>query len=291
MPIYILLAFAAAFFFSLNAIFAKLTSKYAITKRNYFLFYFALSQLLFLPIIFFITDIQNPVSGLVPLLLFSVMFFIGNYFIITVLFRYDISILQSFFHFQTVLSVLFAYLFLGEIFPLKSYFYIVLIIIGGFIVGIDEKLSFKAILSKNFLLFLCGIFFFAMSDIFAKETTKYMDAYNLKFWGTIIVFIISLSLTPFIEKEIKISTKKFLSITLVSFFTFIATLLLYRAFSYNITISQPIGMFGSAVTFLIAVVLSIIKPGFLEYHPKKIYAIRGIGLILMLYSAIMISII
>lgn len=289
MPIYVILALVAAFCYSLNAIWSKIASKHAITERNSLIFYSYLAWLVFSPALLFLTKIQNPLNGIIPLFLFCVAFFLGNFFVVTVLFRYDISVLHPFFHFQTIFSVSFAFLFLKEIFPPSTYFWILLIIIGGFLVGLNEKFKPEAIISKNFLIFLAGIFFYAFSDIFAKKTMEFMNFYNLKFWSSLIFPLMGLSLIPGAGKNIKISKRQFLPVLILGFFGFIAHLFFFNAISYNITISQPLAMFGSLFTFLISVGLSRIKPEFLEYHTTKIYALRGIGILLMLSAAIMIS--
>lgn len=55
MPIYILLALSAALFFSLNAIWLKLTSKHAIADRNTLVSYFHITGLVFLPLLLVLT--------------------------------------------------------------------------------------------------------------------------------------------------------------------------------------------------------------------------------------------
>lgn len=289
MPLYIILALSAAFCYSLNAIWLKIASKYAVKERNTLIFYSYLVGISFLPIIAVLTKIQNPLSGIVPLFFFCLAFFLGNYFVTTVLFRYDISVLHPFFHFQTIFSVSFAFIFLGEKFSSVTYFWILLIIIGGFLVGLDEKFRPRAIVSKNFLIFLIGVFFYAFSDIFAKKTMKFMNFYNLKFWSNIILPIMGLSLISGAEKHIKISRSQIMPVLISNFFGFIAHLFLFNAFSFNITLTQPLAMFGSLFTFLISVGLSRIKPEFLEHHTAKVYLLRGLGIILMLSAAIMVS--
>jgi len=289
MPLYLILALSAAFCYSLNAVWLKIASKYAVRERNLLIFYSYLIGVSFLPIIALLTKIQNPLSGVVPLFLFSLAYFLGNYFVTTVLFRYDISVLHPFFHFQTIFSVSFAFIFLGEKFPLSTYFWILLIIVGGFLVGLDEKFRPKAIVSKNFLIFLIGIFFYAFSDIFAKKTMEFINFYNLKFWSSIILPIIGLSLISSMGENIKISKSQIMLVLISGFFGFAAHLFLFNAFSYNITLSQPLAMFGSLFTLLISASLSRIKPKFLEHHTPKVYFLRGLGIILMLSAAMMIS--
>lgn len=289
MPLYVILALSAAFCFSLNGIWAKIASKHTVKNKHALLFYYYLTGFLLAPFVFFFTKIQNPLDGLLPLILFSLTFFIGNFFFYTSLFKYDISILQPFFHFQTIFSVSFAFLFLGERFPTPTYFWILLIIIGGFLVSLNEKLKPAALLSRNFLPFILCIFFFALSDLFARKTMYFMDFYNLRFWSAFIFLIFGLIFIPLAGSQIKISVKQYSPVLVAGIFFFVAYLLFLKAISYNITISQPLAMFGSLFTLLISIGLSKFKPEFLEHHSTKTYALRGLGVLLMLSAAIAIS--
>lgn len=279
MPIYILLALSAALFFSLNAIWLKLTSKHAITDRNTLVSYFHITGLIFLPLLLLLTKLQNPMPALWPLAMFTLTFFLGNFIILTIVFRYDISVLHPFFHFQSIFSVGLAWLVLGEVFPRQTYVWIALIIVGGFLVSLDERTRPSALLSKHFLLFLLGILAFAVSDIYAKKTLAFLDFYNLKFWSGLALPAIALLVAP-PQQTIRQRQAKPLFFTALSFF--LGTLLLFSAFSYNVTISQPLAMFGSLFTLLISIVISRIKPDLLENHTIKVYTIRAIGIALML---------
>ncbi len=289
MPIYVLFALAAALCFSLNAITSKLVSKHMIKSTLAFVVLSHFLNLPYLPVLAGISKIRFPFAGLMPLFLFSATFFIGGLFIVAVLYRYDISILHPFFHFQTIFSVGLAYLVLGERYPLSIYFWIILIIIGGVLVGTNDNLKPNILFSKNFLLFITGIFFLACSDIFVKQTLAYMDVYNLKFWSSIILIILAAFLLPFVKENLFIGRDKFTALFIAGFFGFLGTIFLFSAFSYNITITQPLAMFGSLLTLLISIAVSQVKPEFLEHYSAKVYMIRLIGVVLMLISAIMVS--
>ena len=74
MPIYVPLALAAALFFSLNAIWSKITSKHAIPDRNTLVSYFHLLGLIFLPVLLLFSKLQNPLPALWPLTVFTLTF-------------------------------------------------------------------------------------------------------------------------------------------------------------------------------------------------------------------------
>lgn len=262
-------------------------SKHAITSRNALIFYFFLLSLAFVPLLPLFTTIQNPLPALGPLLLFCVTFFAGYFFTFTVIFRYDISVLQPFFHFQSIGSVGLAFLVLGEMFPPVTYLWIILIIVGGMLVGLDERLQPRALFSPSFGLFLLGIFCFAISDIFAAQVLNHLDVYNLKFWSSPIVLAIAAFVVP--PRSGRPTINQLRPLFISTFFAFVATLLLFQAFSYNVTVSQPLAMFGSAFTLIIAAALSRFKPNLLEHHPPRIYAVRGLGIVIMLTAAIMLA--
>lgn len=288
-PVYIILALAAAFFFSLTGILAKLSSKYAIKNPHALLFYLYPAGLLFLPIIPALSKLQNPLPAFPPLLLFSSAFFIASVFLYIALFSLDASVFQPFFHFQTIFTATFAYLFLGETFKSSTYAWIAVIIVGGILVGVDEKLKLKALLQKPFFLLMTSFVFFALSDILAKKTLIFLDFWNLRFWSSALLAVMGLSLLPLGRGHLKVSPRQLLPVFGIAFFGFLASLLLFKAYTFNVTLSQAFGMFGSLFTLIIAVILSRFRPGFLEYHPPKIYLLRAFGVSLMLFASIMIT--
>lgn len=288
MPLYVVLALGAALCFSLNGIWAKLTSNHAITDRNTLIFYFFLLSAPLVLLFPLFTPIQNPMPAWWLLSIFAMAFFIGYYCTLTVLFRYDISILQPFFHFQSIFSVGLAWLWLGETFPPLTYIWIGLIVGGGILVSLDEKMNPRGLLSKNFGLFLLGILSFAVSDIFAKQTLAHLDIYNLKFWSApLLLAMATIVVSPRRHSLPSMAQLKPLGISVI--FAFVATLLLFKAFASNITISQPLAMLGSLFTLLISIALSHFRPDLLEHHAAKIYALRTVGVAVMLAGAIILT--
>ncbi len=289
MPVYVALALGAALCFSLNAIWSKIASTHAVRDRNTLVYTSFLLQLPFLPLLLIAGPLQDPRPAALSLFAFALTFYVGNFSVLTALFHYDVSAFHPFFHFQTIFSVGLAYLVLGEVFPPRTYLWIAGIIIGGVLVGLDDRFRPRALFSRVFLIFLIGIFFYALSDIFAKKTLAVLNVWSLRLWGGLLIFLLAalhLRLRGLVQPVSPVQRRPVL---IAVFFAFVATLLLYAAFSYNITLSQPLAMFGSLFTLLISIVLSRFKPGFLERVSPRTYAIRAVGVLLMLTAAVLLS--
>lgn len=281
-------ALLAALCFSLNALWGKFASRHAVTDRAAFVFLFSLASVLFLPLVL-LRGVQNPLPAFVPLLAFAAAFFLGQWFTTYALFSFDVSILQPFFHFQSILSVGLAFLILGERFPLQAYLWILGIVVGGILVGIDESWRPRALRSRAFAVLLLGLACFAVSDILANRTLQILDVLSFKFWGVLLVFIFSCGLLPRAWPNLRVSFHHSRPLLISSAFFFLATLFLFRAFADNVTLTQPIAMLGSLFTFLAAVLLARIRSGLLEAHAGRVYAVRALGVLLMLSSAIFLA--
>ena len=288
-PVYVLLALGAALCFSLNAVSSKIAATHAVRDRNTLVYLSFLLQLVFVPFLLLLSPLQDPrpVAGL--LVAFALTFYVGNFCILTALYRYDVSVFHPFFHFQTIFSVGLAYLLLGERFPAQTYLWIAGIIVGGLLVGMDERFRPHALFSRAFLVFLAGIFAYALSDIIAKKTLAVLDVWNLRLWSALLIFGIAavhLRLRGVVQPVVRAQRRP---VVVAVFFGFVASLFLFQAFSYNITVSQPLAMFGSLFTLLISFGLSRFRPGFLEHVSRRTYAVRAVGVLLMLSSAILLS--
>lgn len=289
LPPFVLFSFTAAFFFSLTGITAKLNTKYAFANPFRLVLVLSLTSLLFLPLFPLASPLQEPRAAALPLLFFSLTYFLATVLDYLAIYQLDASIFQPFFHFQTIFTTTLAYLFLGETFRNTVYLWIFLIIVGGLLVGYDERLQHRALLKKPVLILLISLIFYALSDIFAKKTMVFLNFWNLRFWSLLTLAALSLSLLPFARGKQKIGAPQLGPVVLLSLFGLTASLFLFRAYTYNVTISQALGMFGSLFTVVIAATLSRFKPEFLEHHPPKVYLFRGVGVLLMLLGATLIT--
>lgn len=291
MPAYVPLALLAAFLYSLAAIVAKVTTKYKISNVFSLIFWLNTTGLIFAPILWLKAGgIQNPLIILWPLVVLVISFQLALVLMWHVLYTMDVSVLHPLFNLQTVFVAILAFLILGERFAPLVYFWIFLIITGGMLVTYNEKVHLRGFFSREVVLMIVVIFLFAITDITAKQALKAgLDPWNLRAWTILGVGLLSLPLALFAKRSLKVSLGQIWPLPLYSLFQFSAIISMYYAFLSNVTISQALGMFGSLFTFLIVIFASRFYPKWLEHHPIKVYLVRGIGTVLMVFAAVMIS--
>jgi drug/metabolite transporter (DMT)-like permease len=290
MPTYILLSFLAAISFALAGVCNKLTSKYAIRQRWPFLFYYYITFIPFVFLIPLVSQLQVPSGNWSTLFFYSLFFFLGNICFFTAIFKTDTSVFAPFFQLQAAFIAILAFLFLGERFPTENYFWIIFILIGAVLVSLDEKMSVKTFFQKAIFLIILMQFFHALSNLFAGFALKAMDFWNLTFWSTIVsTLLILVSVPPLAKFELKVSFNQLRLLFLVNFFSFIGATSLFAAFETNLTISSVISLLTSPIVLFISIFLSKFRPEFLEHHTGRVYLVRATGVIIILFSALKIS--
>lgn len=287
---YIILSLIAAVGFALSGVINKFTSKHAIKERWLFLFYYYITFFPFVLLIPFITKLQVPTGSWSTLFPYSLFFFLGNVCFFTAIFKIDASVFAPFFQLQAAFIAILAFLFLGERFPLANYLWISLILIGAVLVSLDERMHIKTFFQRAIFLIILMQFFYAVSNLYAGFALKAMDFWNLTFWTTFTSVLIVLATVPFFAKfKLKVSFNQVKPVLLSNFFSFIAVISLFAAFQTNLTISSTIGLLSSPIILGITILASRFRPELLEHHPLKVYLVRGVGVFLILFGAMKIS--
>lgn len=287
---YIFFSFIAAVGFAFSGVVNKFISKHAIKERWPFLFYYYLTFFPFVLIIPFIAKLQTPAGNWSNLFLYSLFFFLGNICFFTAVFKIDASVLAPFFQLQSAFIAILAFLFLGERFPLLNYMWIGLILIGAVLVSLDERMHIKTFFQRAIFLIIFMQIFYAISNLYAGFALKAMDFWNLTFWTTLISAFIVLAIVPSLAKfKLKASFKQVKPVILSNFFSFIAVISLFAAFQTNLTISSAISLLSSPIILGITILASRFRPELLEHHTSRVYLVRGIGVLLILFGAMRIS--
>lgn len=290
MPNYIFLSFLAAVSFAIAAIFNKFTSKHSIKERWPLLFFYYIT---FTPFIFLIPlfgKIQIPTDSWLTLFFYSLFFFLGNICFFTAIFKTDASVFAPFFQLQAAFIAILAFLFLGERFSLVNYLWISLILAGAMVVSLDEKMTLKTFFQKYILLIILWQLFHAISNLYAGLALRKMDFWNLTFWSSIISTVLVLIVVPFFAKfKFRVSLSQLKPLFIVNFFSFVGANSLFAAFQTNLTISSTISLLTAPIVLLISIILSKFKPEFIEHHTGKVYLIRIIAVIIILFGAFKIS--
>ena len=236
---YIILSLIAAFGFAFSSLANKFTSKHKISNNWVLLFYYYLTIipfLFFLPLIF---NVSFPQSGWIFVFLYALVFFIGNIFFTTAIYKLDASTFAPFFQLQTAFIALLAFLFLKERFAVENYLLLALMLVGSILVSIDEKFSIKTYFKLATLLIILKQIFHAFSNLFAGFALKSMNSFTFMFWGDLIASLLALIIIPFVGfNKLKVSFPQIKPLFVGSFLSTIAATSLFTAFQSNVTISS-----------------------------------------------------
>lgn len=289
-PSYVTFSVIAAFGWALSSLANKFTSKHKIHNNWVLLFYYYLTFipfLLFIPLIF---DVSIPHSGWIFIFLYALMFFIGNIFFTIAIYKLDASTFAPFFQLQTAFIALLAFLFLNERFPTENYLFIIVMLLGSIFVTTDENFSIKTYFKLATLLIISQQVFHAFSNLFAGFALKHVSSFTFIFWGDLTASLMALFIIPFIGfNKLKVSFSQTKPLFVGSFFSTIAATSLFTAFQSNVTISSTLALLTAPIILFLTFILSAFRPTLLEHHTKKVYFVRLIGVLLILFGAIKLS--
>lgn len=287
---YILLSLLAAIFFALSLIFNKFVSKHKIDNRNSLMVYFMFASFLFAFVLFpFTSKIIPDANTLFNIFIATTTFLIGYYLFFIGISDIDASVFAPLFQLQAVLVAVFAFLFLGERFPINNYFWIGVIIIGVILVSTDEKMKLKSFLKKGMIFILAMQLLHAVSNLFVGFSLKEVGFVDMIFWEYLIVGAYSIPFYFILKPRIKYPVKSLFHFGIATYLSSIGALFLFKAFEQNLTISSTISLMSSPIVFIISIFASRFKPELLEHHDAKIYLIRALGVIIIFIGVFRLS--
>ena len=163
-------------------------------------------------------------------------------------------------------------------------------LVGSILVSIDEKFSIKTYFKLATLLIILQQIFHAFSNLFAGFALKSMNSFTFMFWGDLIASLLALIIIPFVGfNKLKVSFPQIKPLFVGSFLSTIAATSLFTAFQSNVTISSTLALLTSPIILVFTIFLSVFKPELLEHHTKKVYLVRFIGVLLILFGALKLS--
>lgn len=287
---YIALSFIAAGCFALNQIISKLMSKHGIDNPNSLMAYFLLASLAFGICLGPFVAFALPPLTLLPLVVsFVLLFLIGNYCFFTGIFKADASSFAPLFQLQAALVGLLAFLFLGERFSAQNYVWMGLLLLGAMLVSFNENMTIKSFFSRSILLILLMQVFHASSNLLVGLTLKGATPLQIIFWENIGIGL-AFPLFYFWKKpKLQYPLAEISPMFLTTFITGLGVIALFSAFAVNLTISSVIGLLSAPLVFVISLIASRVSPQLLEHHTAKVYAVRAVGLGIILLGALKIT--
>lgn len=291
MPSFVVYSLIAAFFFAVSAIFNKIASRHYITNPRSLMAYFMLGFFLFGLFLFpfaskSVPGVISSINSFVPMV---ITFLAGYYLFFMALSKVDISTFSPIFQLQAVFVAILAYFFLGERYPVLSYLWMIIVIIGVILVTLDERISIKSFIQKSVLLMVVMQILHSISNIYVKITLSRVNYLDVMFWESLFIGLLFFPFVLIFKPRMNYGVKAILLLFISSSLANAGAIFLFRAFQYNVTISGTLGLMLSPIAFLITLAISKFKPEFLEKHSTRVYFIRSVGLILATIGAISLS--
>lgn len=286
MPFYVY-AWIGAIASGLIVITAKLTSKHSISNPWLFNFLLVSVTLLFTLPPALIYKAGWPTNW-TPIILAAVFSTLFNIFWIFSTYALDVSTLTPLFNIRGIFAVIIGGLFLGESFSQNQLIYILIILIAGVFVSMDEKFNLRSFFRHSIGIAILAMFFLTLNNSFIKVSLVKNSLWTNNLWIIIISSLFLIPTIPLFQKELKkLNFNHILPVGMMGIFSTITEFTANVAYGVNVGITSLI--MNTPFSMILAFLFSIFAPKLLEKHSLKIYAIRFTATAVMIYSAMQLT--
>ncbi len=200
----------------------------------------------------------------------------------------DVSLLSSLYSFRAPMSVLLGAVFFKESLSSYQLLLIGILTVGGMAVSIDEKMSVRSFFRKPVAFALIMILLSAIYNALVKNAAALNPYWTTVFWYNLFNQVFLLPTIPFFWKELpKIKLRDYTHVAISAVLAGIGGLTVISAITGNLGITMAI--LTLPLTLIAAMVLSHFAPKMLEFHTKKVYAIRLVAAVVMFAAALGLS--
>lgn len=289
---YILLALIATLFFSASQLINKFVSKHAITDANSLFVYFLIASFVFGVFLLPFVPLQIPGLQFFLLLLGAgSTFTVGSYCFYKGILTTDVSTIAPLFTLQAGIIAVLAFIFLGERFPVQNYAWMLLLLVGAVLVTVTENMKLSSFLHKGVLFLLTMQLFHATSNIFIGFLLKLATPITIIFWEDMYLGLLALLYMLWKGPRIDYGFKQVAPFFVAGFTSSFGIIAIFAAFAQNLTISSLLGLLNAPIVFVFTLFASKFWPQLLEHHSAKVYAVRALGLFIILTAVVGITLI
>ena len=289
---YVGYSIVAAVLFACNGLISKYSSKHALRDPVALMIYFLLTNfILALALLPFVSLSVPPLDVLRALIGAGLTYLVGFYLFYQAIAKVDATSFAPIFQLQAVVVLVLAYLFLGERFLPINYFWSALVIFGAALVTLDESMSLKSFFKLEIGLLILMQFFHGTTGVLMAYAVKQLPMLEALVWEFLFMGGATGLILLIKRPELVYPVKKVWPIILAGVLNFIGAIFLLTAFVSNVTLSTVIALTQAPIIFVATWVMGRINPKLLERHSKKVYLVRGIGLLVSLFGAIRLTLI
>ncbi len=260
-----------------------MTTKYAITNPWLYNFLWTATTLVLTVPVALINRV-NFAQNLIIIFIASLFSALWYIFFTFATYKLDLTTLIPLFNMRVVFTLILSFFILGESLAPKQCIWCGLILLGGVLVSLDERLGIKL----STLIGITAMFFLSLNEVFIKKVFIHNDLWTGTLWmGIVTQLILSLTSGFFIKDLKKLRLKQFFPVVIMSFFGVVGNLTANMAYKVNVGIAAII--LSLPISMILVFVLSSVKPNLLGKHTFKIYLIRFTAALVMIISALKLT--
>lgn len=213
--------------------------------------------------------------------------------------KYDASSASPIISTQSIFVIPLTYIFLNEYYGLTVILWILIAGLGAIMTSWDENINARQLFSfknKAFWIFFIAAFLYALGNVAVKPALKIVSNFNFLIWREFAWFGVLLALMPLIfhkreRKRLREDWKDGIVFVilgiLIQFFGYI---LMFYALGISVQITMGLSASNGFFAVIIGFFLSKTSLGILlEKHGSRIYLIRMIGALMILFSIYKLS--
>lgn len=280
--------------FAFTSIYGKIIIEEVGSSYNFFLLQISLLipvllafNLLIIPDLTYITSVPD----LLQLILASILSYIGYLFLYRGFELGNVSVGGVLLSSRVLISIPLAFV-IGELYPLLTYFFILVTLFGATLVSWHEGLKLKDFLqfkSSGVNYFLVTLVCWAISNSLTRNLNNHYSPFLFLLIRIFFFTILAIVTYPFMKKILLkgknlIVSKKLIGMTFIYVLILVSAQFLYiYALGISLTIAEGLGVLEGAFTFLLAVGLSKInyfKDYLQEPMDRITVLVRSVGMLL-----------
>ncbi len=287
---YTVLSLITATLFAANQILTKLLTKHSVKNAEALTLFSFLGLLIFGVCLAPFTPLLVLTPKLVVMICFAAATFSsGFYLLLKGMQTVDVSAVSPLFVLQSGLIGIWAFIFLGERFPLENYLWLGLMLVGAVLVSVNDKLSLKAFMAPGVLFILATQVLHSLSNLTVSFIIKEIPVMSFLFWQYVVIGCFAV-VGLYKTKSYAQYAPKQVGLTILPVFIMgVGVISLFTAYTQNVTVSSVLSLMTAPLVLIFSIGASAFAPQLLEHHPPKVYAVRAVGLAIILLSVLKVA--
>jgi drug/metabolite transporter (DMT)-like permease len=286
MPYYIF-AWIGSIGSALVIVATKLTTKHSISNPWFYNFLWMLFVLIFMAPIAIFNHASVP-SSWTPIIIASIAQSIFYALYILSIYKLDVSTIAPLFNFRTIFAVLLGILLFQEKLTVFQSLIAGLVIIAGVFATFDEKMNVKSFFNLKVGLVLLSMLALSLANVCVKWAGETNSVWTITLWLSVFTFLSTIPTFPLFKKCYqRVKPVQVGLIGLISLLQVVTGISMTLAFMSNVGISSIIISLPFSMVF--AILFSFFAPKLLEKHTIKVYLIRFVSTVIMIYGAFLLS--